>query len=474
MTAIIRTIGYILVLVVLVGAAVWLADNPGEVSLEWWGWRLETSFAVLALGLAVFAVGVAAVYRLWLALWRVPGRMVGSRRENRRRRGYLALTRGMVAVAAGDAAEAQRQVRRADGLLEEPPLTLLLQAQASQLAGDERAAEKFFGAMLDKPETEFLGLRGLLTQALKGKDHKKAQELAERAFHLRPKSDWVASNLVDLQVKNRAWAEARATLEKSVKNRVVTAEEAHHRGVALDYRLSLDASASGDTSKAMKLLRAAHEREPGFIPAAARLAETLIDGGRQGRAATVIERAWSHAPHPDLAEAYWQAKGANDALERVKAAQRLAKSNPGHLESQLTLAETALEARLWGEARRHLKAAAGDAPSARVCRLMAELEDSEHGDAEAAHAWLVRASMADPDPAWVCGDCGNSVAEWTIVCGNCDGFAGFTWRRPPHVIRLAGRSEAEPRAITSQAPADGVVATGGTESTSGPEGPSER
>ena len=49
----------------------------------------------------------------------------------------------------------------------------------------------------------------------------------------------------------------------------------------------------------------------------------------------------------------------------------------------------------------------------------------------------MRASMADPEPAWVCESCGNWVAEWTALCGKCSEFDSFVWRAPPHVIGLA-------------------------------------
>ena len=455
-TAMIRTILSIAVLAILAGLAVWLADNPGDVTLQWQGWRIDTSFAVLATVIAAIAFLVAVLYRIWLFLRRMPGKVVEGRRGARRRRGYLALTRGMVAVAAGDADEAQKQVRRADGLLEDPPLTLLLSAQAAQLSGDEKAAEKFFKAMMDRPETEFLGIRGLLTQSLKSDDEQGALALAERASRLRPKSEWVARNLFDLQVRNGAWGDARATLERSVKSRLVGDDEAAHRRVVLDYQLSEETRAAGDGSKADKLLRGALEREPGFVPAALRLARSHIEAGRGGKAASVVEAAWAHAPHPDLAQVYFDARGANDGLERVKKAERLARANPDHRESHLTVAEAALEARLWGEARKHLTAAAGDAPTARICRLMAELEESEHGNAAAAREWLVRASLADPDPAWVCGECGNTVPDWAILCGNCEAFASFAWGTPPHVIRLAGRSGEAPKAIAAGNPATGT------------------
>ena len=456
--AMLRALAYLASLVVLVGLAVWLADHPGTVSLEWHGWRIDTSMAVLAVAVALIAVGTAVLYRIWLFVRRVPGRMTGARRESRRRRGYLALTRGMVAVAAGDAAEARRQVKRADGLLGDPPLTMLLSAQALQLAGDEKAAEKFFHAMLARPETEFLGLRGLITQALKRGDTAKARELAARAFRLQPGSDWVASQLFDLDVRAGAWKAARDTLDRAAKGGLVGAAERGARATALDFQMALDRLAAGDRRAAVKLLRRVHDAAPGFAPAALCLARIDLDDGRQGRAASLIERAWAAAPHPDLAEAYWQARGAHDALARVKAAQRLARGRPDHVESHLVIAEAALEARLWGEARHHLTLAAGEAPSARVCRRMADLEEAEHGDLAASRGWLVRATLADPDPAWVCGECGHAQAGWTARCGACGAFARFAWQTPPHVSRLAADGAGEPLALASaKSAADGAA-----------------
>ena len=159
-----------LVFFLIVGAAIWgaqsLADDPGGVSFEWAGYRVDTSFAFLLGVVAIIAVAVALAYRFWIFLVRSPGKIKWAWRSNRRQRGYQALTRGMVAAAAGDANEAERQAKRADGLLDQPPLTMLVSAQAAQMKGDEKAAGSFFEAMMKSPETEFLGLRGLLTQKM--------------------------------------------------------------------------------------------------------------------------------------------------------------------------------------------------------------------------------------------------------------------------------------------------------------------
>jgi HemY protein len=192
----IRTLVFLVVVAVLALGAVWLADRPGAVALEWDGWRLDSSVAVLALVLAAAAVLLALLLRVAGIVRHTPRNWRLARRARRRERGYRALTHGMVAVAAGDAEEAHRQARRASGLLDDPPLTMLLSAQAAQLAGDEAAARRYFTAMLERPETAFLGLRGLLMQAERAGDKDEARHLIERAFAMRPNTPWVVSALI--------------------------------------------------------------------------------------------------------------------------------------------------------------------------------------------------------------------------------------------------------------------------------------
>ena len=68
-----------------------------------------------------------------------------------------------------------------------------LAAQTAQLGGDEDAARRYFTAMLEKPETAFLGLRGLLMQAMKAGDRAEALSLARRAYEERPNTPWAVN-----------------------------------------------------------------------------------------------------------------------------------------------------------------------------------------------------------------------------------------------------------------------------------------
>lgn len=437
----VRALWYLILVTIGVAVAVYLADRPGAVVLDWLGYRIETSFIALLVAVSIIAASAALLYRLWIFLRRAPSRVTGAWRHKRRQQGYQALTRGMVAVSAGEADEARRQVKRAEVLLDEPPLTMLLAAQTAQLEGDEKAAEKFFKAMAERDETEFLGVRGLLNQAIKSDDTPRALEMARRAYRLRPKSDWVTHRLFELQVRNRQWLDARVTTDERVRQGQVPGPVGRRQKAVLAYQLSRDMAAAGEIAQALRELKAAVDLDPEFVPAAAALAGALCREGRHRKAVTVLEKSWRLRPHPDLVEPYWVAAEAEDGLARVKALERLAEIHPEHVESRLAIALAALDAQLWGQAREQLTYLLNDGDDlaeARVCRLMARLEEAEHGDLTKAHDWMTRASLAQSDAAWICDACGNAVAEWSVLCGQCESFDSYVWRAPAHVVDLPG------------------------------------
>ena len=140
-----RTLIYFLKLAIVLTIVIWIANRPGLVSVDWIGYRLETTVGVLFLAAVALAISAAFLYRLWRSLVNAPALFGQARQDNRKKRGYKALTHGMVAVAAGEAQTALAMARKAENLLsDEPPLTMLLSAQAAQLQGNEEAADKLF------------------------------------------------------------------------------------------------------------------------------------------------------------------------------------------------------------------------------------------------------------------------------------------------------------------------------------------
>mgnify|MGYP001767480165 CR=1 FL=1 len=94
-------------------------------TINWGGTEFRMAPAVAA---AIAFAAVAVILGVWRLIGIVfdwPGAMSHWRRERRRKAGYLALARGMVAVAAGDAREARRHQARAKAAHDEPLLAQL-------------------------------------------------------------------------------------------------------------------------------------------------------------------------------------------------------------------------------------------------------------------------------------------------------------------------------------------------------------
>lgn len=433
----IRLIFSLAALALSVVAALFFVDHPGSVTLVWQGWRIDSSVSVLLAILVMLFVALWVVLATLMRFVRAPTHFFRRRRESQHLQAYRVLTDGLVAIAAGDSRGAERLQRQALLLFGKtkqptPPLVRLLSAQTALLRDDSPAADAEFTAMLDHPETEFLGLRGLIVQAMKRGDIDTALSLTERARRLRPEAGWVIQNQLTLETRKGDWAGARTTLKLAVKHKAVTETVARRHRVALLLAASRAADRDGRARDALKAAAQAHALDESFAPASVEYARLLGAAKRSRKGLRILETAWQRSPHPAIAAAYTFLLGTEAPLSRLKRFEHLVDLRPSDPDSHLAAAGVALSNQLWGEARRHLDAAGAGGPgpwSRLLCRHSAELERHQHGDEAAARLWLERGAAAPADPGWICAECGSESADWDVLCPVCEGFDTLNWQR---------------------------------------------
>jgi HemY protein len=421
-----RLIGFLVAVALIAAGLAWLADRPGELTVDWQGYVIETSvFRAIVLSFAL----VAALLVLWSILrnvWQGPAAVGSVLARRRQKLGLDALSSGMIALGAGDRAAAMRSAIQARKSLPNEPLTHLLRAQAAQLAGDRTTARRIFEAMLASPDTEQLGLRGLFLEAQREGETEAGLHFTERAVALNPKLAWAVDALFELQCSQSDWAGALETVAIARKNGHIDKPKADRRRAVL-LAAQAQAAEDADPDRALTLALEAHGLAPDLVPAAAIAGRLLAARGNTPRAAKVLQRTWARSPHPDLATAYAYARIGDSPRDRLDRIKQLAALSPNSIEGSIAVANAAIEARQYDEARTALEPLLEGRLTQRVATLMARIE-GEQGDKGRVREWLARAVHAPRDPAWTAD--GIVADHWAPISPVTRTLDAFQWRVP--------------------------------------------
>ncbi|MBJ2149575.1 heme biosynthesis protein HemY [Paracoccus sp. IB05] len=427
-------LGLVTLLAVVAGG---MSEQGGTVRL----WAFDQEFTLNPL--AALVVLLLAVVLVWLGL-KLVGLLFAVLRflngdetaisryfdRNRERRGYAALSDGLIALASGEPNTALARARTAERLLQKPELTRLLTAQAAEAAGDGRAATEAWKALLADEQTRFVAVRGLMRQKLASGDTATALKLAEQALALKPKHSETQDVLLKLQAEGGDWAGARGTLSQKLRSGELPRSVYRRRDALLALQEAKTVLDEGSTIEAREAAIEANKLSPDLIPAAVIAARALVAKGDSKSAARVLKKAWEAQPHPDLAAAFAAIEPSETAEQRLKRFRAFLASRPDHEESRLTEAELLLAAEDFRGAKAALAAIPVDHPTQRSLAILAAAERGMGAPDEEVRGVLARALAASRGPEWVCDKCGTVHAQWVPICASCSGFDTLSWREP--------------------------------------------
>ncbi|MEM1272585.1 MAG: heme biosynthesis HemY N-terminal domain-containing protein [Pseudomonadota bacterium] len=412
-------------------------------------WEMDTAALITVAGreyiitpLLGLILAVTAFLAVWLfirvfgLLWATFRFLNGdetaiSRYLNRRseRRGYQALSEGMLALAAGEGRLAIRKAKRAESYLQRPELTNLIIAQGAEMAGDTTLATQTLKSMVTDDRTRFVGIRGLVKQKLEAGDTDTAMKLAEKGLSIRPQNTEIQDILLKLQTQDEDWSGARKTLAVKLKSGALPRDVHRRRDAVLALAHARDALAEGKIDVARAEAENANTLSPDLVPAAVMAARMSVEKGSARQATRIIRKAWDAAPHPDLAAAFAAIEPEESARARLARFRPLLNKHPGDPETRLLHAELLIAAEDFPKARTTLGDLPETAPDARSLTLMAAIERGEGSEDRVVRAWLAKAIAAPRGPQWVCEVDGKVYPEWQPITDG--GFDTLTWKAAP-------------------------------------------
>ncbi len=433
----IRLIFFLVIAIAVAWLAVWFADNPGQVQITepFFGNEFTPPFGIFVLGLFLAGAAMTVCFEVYRLLVTAPRKIGRHRKQRKKERGYEELAGGMVAAAAGDIGLAKQATKRAEKLLEGAPTTLLLGARSAQLEGNDGEARVKFKEMLKHRDTELVGIRGLLAQAIKDGDREAALDLAKKAYFRRPNAPWVLTTLFELQTQDGRWFEALGSVNDMAKQKLLDATTANRHRAILLHLQSLDKSRDGRFLEAFDLAKKANKMLPGMAPIAVNTAELAEKVEKPRFARKALENAWKQRPHPSLARAMAAMNADQSSADRYKMFARLHQLKSDSLEGEIALAEQAIAAEQWPAARDALERAMAFGPTASVYRLLADIERATGGESDKIQSWLAKAVDAPADPTWLCRTTGETQATWSPF-GPDGKFDSLSWGSPPTIVPM--------------------------------------
>lgn len=426
----------------IVGALAWgagfLLQAEGGLQIRAMGVELNPGplESILLLVLLVFLVWVfLKVLSLLSAVWKfLSGDETALSRyfdRNRERKGFDALSQGLMALANGEGSVAMAKAAKADKYLKKPELTNLLTAQAAEMAGDTRKAEETYRKLIENEQTRFVGVRGIMKQKLAEGDTETAIQLAEKAFALKPKHEETGDLLLRLQAEKEDWSGARKTLSTKLRNGQLPRDVHKRRDAVLALSKAKDIISDESSIEARETAIEANRLSPDLIPAAVMAANGYIEQDKARYATRVLKKAWEVQPHPDLAATFAAIAPDETPTERIKRFKALTKLNADHPETKMLLSELHIANEDFPAARRALGDLVDADPDARSVTLMAVIERGEGASDTVVKGWLARALAVPRGPQWICDNCQHIHAEWKPICENCSSFDTLAWKRPP-------------------------------------------
>ncbi len=453
----IRVLIYFVVLAVLAYGGMWLVQHPGHVTVSWFGEIVTAPAALLLIAVALAAIIIWSVIRFLVGL---PSFVSVFARQRRREKGYSALSRGLIAVGAGDAQTAGKASSQASRHLKDDPLAIMLRAQSAHLNGDSATARSAFEALARREDTRVLGLRGLHTEASRQGDEEAARHFAGAAHRIAP-MPWSAQAVLEHRSAEGDWEKALTTVETSIAAKLIDKATGERQRAVLETAIAYQKELTAP-EHALTLATAAIRRAPDLAPAIVLAARIYSRRGDIRKAAKLIERSWPRCQHPDIARAYLDIRpgdSTSDRLERARTLMGIASFDPV---GRMVVARAAMACKDFNAARAAMAPliAEGQRPTVRMSLLMAELEEAEFGDVGHWREWLARAARAPFDPAWVAD--GIVYEAWEPASPTTGRLDAFAWQVPaerlgPVMGAMPAPAPTAPDAIAAPSAADASV-----------------
>jgi len=336
--------------------AIFTKDNPGYVMLAYNEWSIEMSAVLLAVLLTALFVALYYTIRFLLGLKAIPGRTLGWQATRKGTKAHEGLSRGLLTLAEGKWAEAEKILIKIAPNSKTPVLIYLGAARAAHglgamkkrdaflLEAKKIAREQKYPKVVDVAigitQAELLFLQGQYEQSL---------VVLRELRNVAPKNKHILLLLVKANKKLDNWERIRDLLPEISKQKIMTYDEMYELSSKCHYMLLIEAGHSDDVGDVLNVWERVPKDQRAEKKFILTFCQLLIEKNNTGPAESLLKNAVNKSWDTDLVYMYGLVNGTN-AASQLSYAESWIVGHDTDPDLMLTLGRLCLRNQLWGKA----------------------------------------------------------------------------------------------------------------------------
>jgi HemY protein len=367
-------IGLLVLIIAVLGAILFVKEDPGFLLVKYHDYSIETSLAFGIIAVAVIALLVYFLFKIMVGIFRLPLSIKRQSQSRRFTKSRNLLNQGLIDLAEGRFAQAEKNLIRLVDYSENPLLHYLAAARSAQQLGKYEVRDSYLKAAHEaKPEAEIA--IGVTQAELQLSHHQNEQALAT-LIHLRsiaPRHDHLIRLIAKVYFQLEDWR-ALVELLPDIRKKKLFKEDELKVMESVAYKGYLDINANTDNQSRLDL---AWDKVPRPLQTDADILIHCIKlynkaswylADSEQLISKSLDRQW----HDGLIDIYGELSPI-DGVNQLKQAEQWLTNYGENEHLLLALGRICIRAKLWGKAQGYLEASMGINATPATCFVLAEL-----------------------------------------------------------------------------------------------------
>jgi HemY protein len=367
-------IGLLVLIIAVLGAILFVKEDPGFLLVKYHDYSIETSLAFGIIAVAVIALLVYFLFKIMVGIFRLPLSIKRQSQSRRFTKSRNLLNQGLIDLAEGRFAQAEKNLIRLVDYSENPLLHYLAAARSAQQQGKYEVRDSYLKAAHEaKPEAEIA--IGVTQAELQLSHHQNEQALAT-LIHLRsiaPRHDHLIRLIAKVYFQLEDWR-ALVELLPDIRKKKLFKEDELKVMESVAYKGYLDINANTDNQSRLDL---AWDKVPRPLQTDADILIHCIKlynkaSWHLADSEQLISKSLDRQWHDGLIDIYGELSPI-DGVNQLKQAEQWLTNYGENEHLLLALGRICIRAKLWGKAQGYLEASMGINATPATCFVLAEL-----------------------------------------------------------------------------------------------------